>query len=95
MMGRHETMCPRTNLLGPLVTIMNRPRNTMSLHCYIPVIFITFMYCIMHIMTGMYQSRDIVFLGRLILGTRGPRTFAPGHIVLGRPVTPPTSLSNR
>jgi len=29
---RHETMCPRTNYLGPLVPKINRPRNTMALH---------------------------------------------------------------
>jgi len=53
------------------------------------------MYCIMQIMTGMYQSRDTVFLGRLIWGTRGPRTFVRGNIVSGRPVPPPFScLSN-
>ena len=27
--------------------------------------------------------------GTINLGTRGPRTFVRGHIVLGRPVTPP------
>ena len=30
--GRHETICPCTNVLGPLVPWMNRPGNTMSLH---------------------------------------------------------------
>jgi len=29
--GRPETMCPRTNVLGPLVPWMNRPGNTLSL----------------------------------------------------------------
>jgi len=33
------------------------------------------------IMPGMYQSRDIVFLGQLSLGTRGLRKFLRGHIV--------------
>ena len=40
-------------------------------------------------MTGMYQSRDIVSQGKNNLGTRGPRIFVQGHIVLGRPITPP------
>jgi len=40
-------------------------------------------------MTGLSLSRDIVFLWRLILGTRGPRKFVLIHIVLGRPITPP------
>jgi len=40
--------------------------------------------------TGMYQFRDIVFLVRLILGARSPRRFVRGHIVLGRPITPPS-----
>jgi len=31
VLGRPETMCPRTNFLGPLVPEMNRPRNIMSL----------------------------------------------------------------
>ena len=44
----------------------------------------------MHMMAGMYKSRDIVFLGRLILGTMGPRKFVWGHIVSGRPITPPS-----
>ena len=40
-------------------------------------------------MTGMYQIRDIVSQGMINLGTRGPRKFVQGHIVSGRPVTPP------
>jgi len=43
-------------------------------------------------MTGMYQGRDTVFPGRFIQGTRDPRKFARGHILSGRPVTPPTGL---
>jgi len=39
-------------------------------------------------MTGMYQSRDSVFPGRFILGTRGLRKFMRGHIVSGRHVNP-------
>jgi len=30
--GRPKTMCPRSNVLGPLVPQMNRPGKTMSLH---------------------------------------------------------------
>jgi len=44
-------------------------------------------------MTGMYQSRDIVSQGTINLGTRGPRTFVQGHIVTGRPFTPPYFLT--
>jgi len=44
-------------------------------------------------MTGMYQCRDTVYLGRLILGTRDPRKFVLGDIVSGRPISP-TKLSN-
>ena len=40
-------------------------------------------------MTGMYQYREIMFLGRFILGTRGPRKYVRGRIVSGRPITPP------
>ena len=56
---------------GPQI---NRPLSTMSLDWYIPVILITYMYCIIHIhvMSGTYQSRDIVFPGRLHnLGDQG------------------------
>jgi len=61
---------------------------TISLHWNIPVIIhytICKGWCKM---TGMYQSRDIVFLGRLIWGTRGPRKIVRGRIVSGRPITP-------
>ena len=40
-------------------------------------------------MTGMYQSRDIVSQGTINLGTRAPTTLVRGHVVSGRPVTPP------
>ena len=40
-------------------------------------------------MAGMYKSRDIVFPGQVILGTKGPRKFLRGHIVSGRSTTPP------
>jgi hypothetical protein len=43
----------------------------------------------------MYQSRDIVSQGTIDLGTRGPRTFVQGHIVSGRPFTPPFHPSRR
>jgi len=89
-MGRPET---RTNFLGLLVPKMNRPRNTVSLHWYIPIFLITYMYCIMHIMTGTYHSWDIVCSRTINLGTRGLRKFARGHIVSGRPITPPYKYS--
>jgi len=41
----------------------------------------------------MFQSRDIVSQGTIHLGARGPRTFVLGHIVLGRPVNPPSYSS--
>jgi len=37
----------------------------------------------------MYQFRDIVFLGRFILGPRRPRKSVQGHVVSGRSITPP------
>jgi len=37
-------------------------------------------------MTGVYQSMDIVFPGRVILGTIGTRKIVQGLIVLGRPI---------
>jgi len=40
-------------------------------------------------MTGVNHSRDIVSRGMINLETRIPRTFIRGHIVSGRPVTPP------
>jgi len=43
-------------------------------------------------MTGMYQCRDIVSPGTIYLGSRSPITFVQGHIVSGRPVTPPERL---
>jgi len=87
-MGRPETMCPRTNFLGPLVPEINRPGNTMSLECYIPVIICMIQYVYVIKMTGLYQRRDIVCMGQIILGTRGLRKLARGHIVLGRPINP-------
>ena len=36
--GRPETMCPRTNVLGPLVPKLNVPFDTISLDLYIPVL---------------------------------------------------------
>jgi len=41
----------------------------------VPSPHLTYKYCIIHIMIGMYQSKDNVFLGQLIFGTRGPRNF--------------------
>jgi len=35
------------------------------------------------------NDRDIVFLRRFILGTRGHRKFVRGQIVWGCPITPP------
>jgi len=34
---------------------------------------ITYMYCIMQVLTGLYHSRDIVCCRTINLGTRGPR----------------------
>jgi len=89
--GRPETMCPLTNVLEPLVPWINRPRNTLSLSqdWYIPIIICMIIYIYGIKMTGMYQSRDLVWQGTINFGTGGPRTFVKGHIVKGRPVTPP------
>ena len=87
--GRPETRSPRTNVLEPLVPKLIVPCDKMSLDLYIPVIThyaIRFGWCKM---ARVYQFRDIVFPGLFIKGTRGPRTFVPGHIVSGRPVTAP------
>jgi len=86
--GRPETMCPRTHVLGPLVPKLIVPSDTLSLDLYIPDIMhytICLGWCKI---TVMYQCRDIVFLGRFILGTRSPRKFLRGHILSGRPVDP-------
>jgi len=79
--GRPETMCPRTNVLGPLVPYINRPRNfnipgLINLCRYMhDTSTIHIQYVIK--MTGMYQFRDNVSQGTINLGTSG-------HIVLGR-----------
>jgi len=92
--GCPEIMCPRTNYLGDSGTLGPQKSfgSTMSLLWYIPAAThytIRIGWCIT---AGMYQSRDIVYLGRFILGTKGPRKFARGHIVTGRPITPPGNL---
>jgi len=55
-------MCPRTNVLGPLVPKLIVPGDTMSLHLYIPVI--------MHyaIRTGQ-NVRDVSMQGHCVSGT--------------------------
>jgi len=53
-------------VLGPQVPKLIVHGDTMSLGLIHPCHLVTSMYCIMKIMTGMYQSRDIVFLVRLI-----------------------------
>jgi len=65
----------------------------MSLHWYIPVILHQPKWIVLWIMPGMFQSREILSQGTINLGTRGPRTFVRGHIVLGRPFTPPQILN--
>jgi len=84
-----KTMCPCTNVLGPLVLKLIVPCGPLSLDWYIPVILITYMWCIMHLMTGMYQSRDSGSQGTINVGTRGSRTFVRGHIVSRRLLTLP------
>jgi len=54
LMGLPKTMCPRTNFLGLLVPKINRPVNTMSLHCYKPVIMNYAIRIGWYFMTGMY-----------------------------------------
>jgi len=88
--GRPKTMCRRTNVLGPLVPKLIVPCDTMSIDWCIPVIMhytIRLGWCRI---TGMYQCRDIGFLGRFIQGTRDPRKLVREHIVPGGSVTPPT-----
>jgi len=64
-----------TNFLGPLVSKINRPENTMSLDLYIlSLCIIQFVY-VRCIMGRMYQSGEILFLERYILWTRGPNSF--------------------
>jgi len=60
----------------------------MSLHWYIPVIIHCTPRLRWYKMAEMYQCRDIVFPGRFIWGSGGPRKFVPGHIASGRPTTP-------
>jgi len=82
-------MCPWPNFSGTPVPKFIVPGDTMSLHSYIPVI----MHYTLRIrsckLSGMYRCRDIVLTGRFIWGTMGSRKFVSGHIVSGRPVTPP------
>jgi len=54
-MGRPLTMCPRTNVLGPLVYKLIVPCDKMSLDWYIPVISITYIYILYHA----YNHRDV------------------------------------
>jgi len=79
--GRLETIGPLTNFLELLLPQINCPRNTMSLQWYVhPCNYAsTCAYCIIQI----DQSRDIVFRGILILGSRGPRKFLRGPIRWG------------
>jgi len=85
--GRPETMCPRRNVLGPLVPKLIVACDTMSPDWYIPVLMHFTIRLVWCKMTGRYLCRDVVFPGRFIWGTRGPRKFVRGHIVSGRPVT--------
>jgi len=102
--GRPETTCPRTNVLGPLVPILIIPCWTISLDWYIPVILNTCMYCIMQIMTGMYQCWDNVFLGRFwgsqnfntgthCFGTSRHPTILPVFCAILGKATPPVPMS--
>jgi len=64
--GSPETMCPRTNVPGPLVPKLIVLRETMSLDRHIPVIM-HYKICLgLCKMTGMYQCRDIVLPGRFV-----------------------------
>jgi len=84
---RPETMCPRTDVLGPLVPRLIVPRDTMSLDWYIPVIrhyTIRSGWCKIK---RMFQCRDIVFPGQFIQGTRGSQKLRMGTHRSGRPVT--------
>jgi len=93
--GCPKTISPYTNVLWPLVPKLIVLCDTMSLYWYILVIVhhtISIGWCKMAVM---YQCRDIELPGRFILGTRGLTKFVRGHIVSGRPVTPPTLEKER
>jgi len=86
-MGRSETICPGTSLLGPLFPKLIVPEKQCPglIHPFRYMHDTKYIYAIE--MTRMYQSRDIVSQGTISLGTRGPRTIVRGRIVPGRPVT--------
>jgi len=86
--GRPKTMCPRQMFLDPWSSKFIVPE-TQCPWIDSPGIICMIQYIYVIKMTGMYQSRDIVLQGTINLGTRVPRTFVRGHIVLGRPVNPP------
>jgi len=74
--GHPETMCPS-------FWVLNHPgtHNVPGIKhpCHYMLDKIHTVYVIK--MTEMYQCRDFVFLGRFILGTRGPKKFIRGYIV--------------
>jgi len=72
-MGRPETMCPRTNFLELLVPKINRPRNTMSLHWIIPVIFI-FKFVLYHA----FYDRNVSFQGHCVFRDWGSQKIRAG-----------------
>ena len=76
--GRPETMCPCTTFFG----IPDRQNESSHKHNVPALIHPVIMHQPIHIllckMTGMYQCRDIVFLGRFILGTTGPQKICTG-----------------
>ena len=64
--GRPETMCPRTNVLRPLVPKWIVPCDTLSLDWNIPVIMHYEIRFGWWNMEEMYQCRDFLFLRRFI-----------------------------
>jgi len=80
---RPETMCPGTNVLGPLVPKLIVPCDIMSLDLYIPVIMhyaICLGWCEM---TGMYKCKDIFVLGTIHLGDQGSQKIHTGTNCFG------------
>jgi len=73
------------------------PKLIVSRKCNVPgfihpchyALYNRYMWCIM---TGTFQCRDIGFLGLFVFGTRGLRKYVWGHIVSGRPITPPSEV---
>ena len=87
--GRPETLCPRAMFWDPWDTKWIVPET----HCPCIHTLLSFLHHTIRkgqcIMTGIYHCRDVIFPGRFIFVTRGPREFVQRHIISGRPITTP------